>query len=52
MTPEIGDGPGGYVTVGAGNYGFVTTSGAVESTLVDDILAARLAFNCKGNDRV
>jgi len=43
-TPEIDGGTTGNIKVGAGNFGLVTANGAIESTLVEGKLAARVAF--------
>ncbi len=52
QTPEIGDVTNGMFSIGAGDFGLVTASGAVEGTLVDDKLAARIAVKYKEDDGV
>ena len=51
-TPGIGDVTSGYITLGAGNYDLIESNGAVEATLVEDVLAARLAYTYRENDGV
>jgi len=49
-TPEIDGGTSGNINVGVGNFGLVTANGAVESTLVEGKLAARVAFTYEEDD--
>jgi iron complex outermembrane receptor protein len=51
-TPAIDDSMNGYLKLGAGNYGSRSVDGAIEGTLIDGTLAARLAVNYKKDDGV
>jgi iron complex outermembrane receptor protein len=51
-TPDIAAATSGWLTVGAGDYGLVTATGAVEGTLVDGTLAGRLAAKYKEDDGI
>jgi len=49
-TPEIDGDVTGNIKVGAGNFGLVTANGAIEGTLVEGKLAARVAFTNEEDD--
>ncbi|MBD2859449.1 TonB-dependent receptor [Spongiibacter sp. KMU-158] len=49
-TPQIGDDWAGKLKVGGGSYGMETAEGAVGGTLIDNTLAARVAFKYKRDD--
>jgi iron complex outermembrane receptor protein len=51
-TPAIDDSMSGYIKLGAGDYGSQTADGAIEGTLIDGVLAARLAATYKEDDGV
>jgi iron complex outermembrane receptor protein len=51
-TPMIGDPLQGTIKAGIGNYGMSNLEGAIGDTLIEDTLAARLAFKIKENDGV
>jgi len=52
QSPEIDDVMNGYLTVGGGNYEAHNVNGAFEATLIDGVLAARVAANYKENDGI
>jgi iron complex outermembrane receptor protein len=49
-SPDIDAGTSGYFTLGAGNYKTYRAAGALEGTLVDGVLAGRIAVNFREND--
>ncbi|KKK58743.1 hypothetical protein LCGC14_3041360, partial [marine sediment metagenome] len=49
-TPQINAENSGYINVGIGDYSARSTNGAAETTLIEDKLAARLAFTYKQDD--
>jgi iron complex outermembrane receptor protein len=51
-SPVIDDGMSGYIKLGAGDYESRTADGAIEGTLIDGVLAARLAATYKEDDGV
>ncbi|MEH6581630.1 MAG: TonB-dependent receptor [Halioglobus sp.] len=51
-TPGMGDETNGYIKLGTGNYGLLESNGAIEGTLIDEKLSARLAFNYKDRDGI
>ncbi len=51
-TPQIDDEVNGYITAGTGNYGMMEADGAAEGTVVEGVLAGRLAFNYKEDDGI
>ncbi|MEH6581058.1 MAG: TonB-dependent receptor [Halioglobus sp.] len=51
-TPDIGTETNGFITAGAGSHGLISVVGALEGTLVDDTLSARLAYKYKKDDGV
>ncbi|QQD17092.1 TonB-dependent receptor [Spongiibacter nanhainus] len=51
-TPMINDPLQGKIKAGIGNFGMRNLEGAVGNTLIEDKLAARLAFKIKENDGV
>ena len=52
QSPVIDDGMNGYLRLGTGNYESRSVNGAIEGTLIDGVLAARVAVNYKENDGV
>jgi iron complex outermembrane receptor protein len=51
-SPDIDAGTSGYFKLGGGNYGLVNANAAIEGTIVDGVLAARVAVTYKENDGV
>ena len=51
-SPVIDDGMSGYLKVGAGDYESRSVDGAIEGTLIDGTLAARVAVTYKENDGI
>jgi iron complex outermembrane receptor protein len=51
-SPVIDDGMSGNLRLGVGNYDSISANGAIEGTLIDGILAARIAVNYKEDDGV
>ena len=49
-TPKISASTTGYIGAGIGNYDSRSLNGAIEGTLIEDKLAARLAFTYKKDD--
>ena len=49
-SPEIGAPSSGNLTIGAGNFDMTSLDAALESTLIDDRLAGRIAINYKRDD--
>jgi iron complex outermembrane receptor protein len=52
QSPDIDAGMNGYLRLGSGNYESRSVNGAIEGTLIDGVLAARVAVNYKENDGV
>lgn len=50
VSPELSGPVTGHVTAGIGNYNMHSLNGAIESPLIEDELAARLAFSYKKDD--
>ena len=51
-SPVIDDSLSGYLKLGAGNYESRSADGAIEGTLIDGVLAARVAVTYKENDGI
>jgi len=49
-TPQLDGETTGDISVGFGNFGLVTASGAIETPLIEDKLAARVAFTYEEDD--
>jgi len=49
-TPSINEPISGNLKLGFGNYGSKTVSGAIENTLIEDVLAVRAAFKYNEDD--